>query len=55
MRMSRDWQGCGDRDSQISKTYQVDRFIELDRQKHESQGDYANARVGGQEKREREA
>lgn len=29
--------------------------MELDRQKHKSQGDYANARVGGQEKREREA
>lgn len=45
----------GSRLARISKTYQVNRFINLDRQKHKSQGDYANARVVGQEKGEREA
>ena len=45
----------GSRLARISKTYQVNKFIVLDRQKHKSQGDYANARVVGQAKGEREA
>lgn len=45
----------GSRHARISKTYQVNRFVYLDRQKRKSQGDYANARDVGQAKGEREA